>query len=139
MSPVCGIFTLDFDVKFKFHTLYNGHCTSCKIHTAHLEQYTRHTCTIHTACLAQYTLQTLLVGCLNSIPAQILRFRFKQKNIFHYTRLNSSHNPWIPLFYWYTYIMFRYQWQGCVSGWCEKCLKCPGNYTYRMDCVKRCS
>ena len=29
-------------------------CTPCTIHTAHLEQYTRHTCKIHTACLAQY-------------------------------------------------------------------------------------
>ena len=70
--------TLDCDVKFLLHTLYNRHCTPCTIHTARLEHYTEHTCTIHTACLAQYTLHilynyVLLVGCLNSNPIQILR------------------------------------------------------------------
>ena len=73
-----SLLTLEFDVKFTLHALYNTYCTPCTIHTAHLEQYTWHTGTIHTACLAQYTLHTLyrkvlLVGCLNLIPNQTLR------------------------------------------------------------------
>ena len=77
-------FAIQLCVQYTLHTLYNTHCTPCKIHTAHLVQCTRDIlhnthctpCTIHTAHLVQLNLAARLselgIFSLNLVPKLVV-------------------------------------------------------------------